>query len=153
MASVLFVKATCRGYFFFFEDMGTRTIMFLKWVLEICVVLKTQFLFLFVRSRNGHSPKCIMGRNGGTQKIIQGIESSLAKSHHGTNSAYQNGEGEQDPSRYMYTAVSRLLSLSRSLFSVHDTVDYCKNSCCSSFTSQRKKLSFFTPGPKRHSDR
>ena len=54
----------------------------------------------FVRSRNGHSPECIMGRNGGTQKIIQGTEGSLAKSHYGANSAYQNGEGKQDLTRY-----------------------------------------------------
>lgn len=89
---------------------------------------------LFVRSRNGHSPKCIMGRNGGTQKIIQGTEGSLAKSHHGANSSHQNGEGEQDPTRYMNTAVSRLVSLSVFLFSVHDAVDHCRSGCCSSFT-------------------
>ena len=94
---------------------------------QICVVLAEQFLFLFVRSRNGHSPECIMGRNGWTQKIIQGTEGSLAKSHHGANSAHQNGEGEQEPTRYMYTAVSWLLSLSCFLFSVHDRVDHCKN--------------------------
>lgn len=56
-----------------------------------------------------------MGRNGGTQKIIQGTEGSLEKSHHGTNSAHQNGEGKQDLTRY--TAVSRLLSLCVSSFS------------------------------------
>lgn len=114
--------------------MWTRTKIFLQWVFKVFVVFKAQFLFLFVRSRNGHSPECIMGRNGGTQKIIQGTEGSLAKSHHGANSAHQNGEGEQDLTRYMYTAMSRPLSLSRSLFSVHDTVDHCTNGCCSSFT-------------------
>ena len=120
--------------------MWTCTKMFLKWVLKFCVVLKAQFLYLFVRSRNGHSPECIMGRNGGTQKVIQGTEGSLAKSHHGANSAHQNGKGEQDPTRYMYTAVSRPLSLSCSLFSVQDTVDHCKNGCCSSFTARQVPL-------------